>query len=125
MNLKQVLMAEDEPGTRMKYSALLKAKRPNIQLTTVESGEDLIHKAKDKRYDLIMTDNMMAGKVHGIQAIRDIRQFNREVPIYLICSFDNRSTILNQGMTAGATYTISKGSMTFIQEFDYMIKLHL
>ncbi|MDH3200367.1 MAG: ATP-binding protein [Myxococcales bacterium] len=76
----KVLLAEDNPTSRMVTEALLKKLACDVDIAT--DGRMALEKARTARYDIIFMDCYMP-QMNGFQATRRIREHpaNREVPV--------------------------------------------
>lgn len=80
----RVLLAEDQPLNRELFSELLKA--AGLEVEAVSSGADAMLLARDRRYDLVLTDLQLPG-LSGLQLARGIRALDGaagRVPIIAI-----------------------------------------
>jgi len=82
-NTKRVIVADDKEEIRSILVRIIMGYRPNIEIDQVSDGEDLVNKIRENGYCVVFTDNSML-KVNGIEAIRQIRGFNKEIPIYMM-----------------------------------------
>jgi DNA-binding response OmpR family regulator len=57
-----------------------------FEVDTAESGEKGLQMKKDAEYDLIFLDLKMPG-MNGIQTLRQIRETDKDVPIYIVTAF--------------------------------------
>lgn len=119
----KVLLAEDNPTSRMVTEALLKKLACNIDIAT--DGREALEKAKTTRYDIIFMDCYMP-MMDGFQATRRIRDLtaNSEVPIIALTASiteENRERCLEAGMSD----TIGKPirSRTLATLFDRWVSL--
>ena len=81
---KQILVIDDDAGIRDAF--ILALKNTEYRVDTAENGEEGIAKEQKKKYDLIFLDLKMPGMT-GIEALREIRKVNRDIPIYIITAF--------------------------------------
>ena len=81
---KQILVIDDDAGIRDAF--ILALKNTEYIVDTAESGKEGISKEQKKKYDLIFLDLKMPGMT-GIEALREIRKVNRDIPIYIITAF--------------------------------------
>ena len=81
---KQILVIDDDAGIRDAF--ILALKNTEYRVDTAENGEESIAKEQKKKYDLIFLDLKMPGMT-GIEALREIRKVNRDIPIYIITAF--------------------------------------
>jgi DNA-binding response OmpR family regulator len=81
---KRILVIDDEEAIRMSFTLALKD--TGFQVDTAESGEKGLQMKKDAEYDLILLDLKMPG-MNGVQMLRQIRENDKDVPIYIITAF--------------------------------------
>ena len=81
-------------------------KNQNLDIDYVSNGKDLVDKFKTKKYDLVLTDIQMP-KQDGLSATREIRMFNREVPI-IIMSAHALPEEREKGFESGASDFVTK-----------------
>ncbi len=97
----KVLLAEDNPTSRMVTEALLKKLACNVDIAT--DGRMALEKARSTRYDIIFMDCYMP-KINGFQATQKIREHpaNGEVPIIALTASagdGDRARCLDVGMS--------------------------
>jgi CheY-like chemotaxis protein len=71
------------------------------EVDSVESGEAAIDKVREGSYGLVFMDYKMLG-MDGIEATRRIREFDQEIPVYLVSATD----------FSGEEETLSKAGLT-------------
>ena len=76
-----ILVVDDNPMNLNVIKGLLKATK--VLVTTSSSGEDAIGKIRDSHFDVVLLDHMMPG-MDGIETVGRIREFNKELPIYVL-----------------------------------------
>lgn len=79
--MKKVIIAEDDEGWRERLIEIILSQ--GVKIEEVKNGPELVEKVKAGKYDLIFTDNSMPGG-NGLEAIIEIRKFNKETPIYMV-----------------------------------------
>ena len=106
MAIKKILIVDDSPTERHHLSEILS--RGGYDVSTSDSGEDALAKAKAIRPDLILMDVVMPG-MNGFQATRAITrdESTKGIPI-LICTTKAQETDRIWGLRQGAR--------------DYMVK---
>ena len=57
--------------------------KKNFDVSPVSSGEEAIHICSQKKYDLILLDQMMSG-IDGIETLKKIKEINPSIPIIMI-----------------------------------------
>ncbi|MEO8134629.1 MAG: response regulator [Betaproteobacteria bacterium] len=106
MAIKKILIVDDSPTERHYLSEILV--KGGFDVTTSDSGEDALIKAKTVRPDLILMDVVMPG-MNGFQATRAITrdEATKNIPV-LICTTKSQETDRIWGLRQGAR--------------DYMVK---
>ena len=106
MAIKKILIVDDSPTERHYLSEILV--KGGFDVTTSDSGEDALVKAKAVRPDLILMDVVMPG-LNGFQATRAITRddVTKNIPV-LICTTKSQETDRIWGLRQGAR--------------DYMVK---
>lgn len=110
-------MAEDSRIQRESLIELVKHKFPDFEIDGVDDGLPLVEKVRLGRYDLIFTDNGMLS-INGLEAIREIRKFDKDAPIYMLSGSDKEK----EALKAGATGYIKKGVDTPKKVIEIMEK---
>jgi len=106
MAIKKILIVDDSPTERHYLSEILV--KGGFDVTTSDSGEDALAKAKAVKPDLIQMDVVMPG-MNGFQATRAITRDDatKNIPV-LICTTKSQETDRIWGLRQGAR--------------DYMVK---
>ena len=86
MELKRILVVEDNPANRMVFADLLGA--AGYAVRTVEMAEDALTVAREATPDLILMDIQLPG-MDGLTATRILREdkLTRNVPIIALTSY--------------------------------------
>ncbi len=100
----RVLFADDDPLLPRSFRRIVSSYRPDIVVELAVNGQELVTKARSRRYDLIFSDKNMP-ELNGDKAIVEIRRFHPTVPIYFMTDDPNVATIAQQ---IGATGYFSK-----------------
>ena len=105
---KKIIWADDNQNYRETMVATVERYCRNMGVEVVideaPDGKELVEKVLGSNYDLVFTDNRMPN-VHGLQAIAQIREQNKTVPIYMVSS----SEVGQQAIKVGATGYVDKG----------------
>jgi len=80
--MKKILVVDDEENIRFLYKEELEEEGFIVELA--KSGEEALEKLSLFRLDLITLDIRMPG-IGGIEALKRIRELNRDLPI-ILCS---------------------------------------
>ena len=108
MDIRIVLYDDNEP-LRTSIEALI-ADEPGLQLIASFSGAE--HTAEDLRVlqpDVILMDIDMPG-VNGVQAVKNIRKMNSDIPVIMLTVFDDNDNIF-KAVCAGASGYILKNNV--------------
>ena len=107
----KVLWGDDDPSWTAKGKEIIQKYSPETQVDIVSSGDALVEFAKQGGYTFIVTDQQYAFRKSGIEAIREIREFDPKMPIYLLSP-----TPLETAAKAEGAIFISKNE--FIEQFQ-------
>jgi len=100
MPVKKILVIDDSPTERHVLFELLS--KNGYQVSTAESGEEGIEKAKSELPDLILMDVVMPG-LNGYQATRTLTrdEATKNIPI-IVCTSKGQETDKIWGLRQGA-----------------------
>jgi twitching motility two-component system response regulator PilH len=100
MPIKNVLVVDDSPTDRQFLTDLLA--KNGYKVTTAESAEEAITKAKSLRPDLVLMDVVMPGQ-NGFQATRALTkdEATKHIPV-IICTTKGQDTDKAWGLKQGA-----------------------
>ena len=98
----KVIVADDNEDIRNSIAHVI-SRLYDAEVDTVSDGSSLIERVRGNVYSLVLTDNQMPG-TRGLAAIRKIRKFNQEVPIYML----SESGVREQALELGATGYLDK-----------------
>ena len=117
MTIKNVLVVDDSPTDRQFLSDILT--KNGYSVSTADSAEDAIAKAKQSRPDLVLMDIVMPGQ-NGFQATRTLTrdEATKNIPV-IICTSKGQDTDRSWGMKQGARDYIVKP----IQAADLLAKI--
>lgn len=101
-NPKNILVAEDNDSNYILMQHMLKGH----QLERAFNGVEAVDKAKANRYDIILMDIKMP-MLDGIGATKEIRQFDRKIPIYAVTA-NAFAADKDAAMAAGCTGYLTK-----------------
>lgn len=80
----KILLADDEADFRNLMTFWLNSK--GYAVITAPNGEGAIKLIKDDKPDILLLDLRMPG-MHGIEALKKIREFNKELPVIIISGY--------------------------------------
>ena len=119
---KKVIWAEDVDTFRMTIVDILKdycsGAGIEVNVDEASNGRELVEKVLGTNYDLIFTDHQMP-EVDGLQAIAQIREHNKTVPVYMV----SNSEVEKQALQAGATGYFWK--VDSVSGMEQAVNLHL
>ncbi len=106
MPVKKILVVDDSPTERHVLVELLTSN--GYQVSTAESGEEGIEKAKAELPDLILMDVVMPG-LNGYQATRTLTrdEATKHIPV-IVCTSKDQETDRIWGLRQGAQDYIIK-----------------
>jgi twitching motility two-component system response regulator PilH len=106
MPIKTILIIDDSPTERHILSQLLLS--GGYEVSTAESGEEGIERAKQIKPDLILMDVVMPG-TNGFQATRALSrdEATKSIPV-IICTTKDQETDKVWGMRQGAQDYVTK-----------------
>jgi twitching motility two-component system response regulator PilH len=106
MPIKRILIVDDSPTERHILTQLLTGN--GYEISTAESGDEGIERAKQMKPDLIIMDVVMPG-TNGYQATRALSKDDatKSIPV-IICTTKNQETDKLWGMRQGAQDYVTK-----------------
>ena len=88
MNKKKLLWVDDEIDLLRSHIIFLSEK--GYEVDTAMNGSDAIEAVKEKSYDLIFLDEMMAG-MGGLETLAQIKDINQNIPVVMITKSEEES----------------------------------
>ncbi len=82
--MQTILVVDDEPNYQIVLSELLRDE--GYEVFTADSGTAGLPIVRDTDLDLVLTDMKMPG-MDGIEFLREIKKFNKELPVILITAY--------------------------------------
>lgn len=79
--MRRILFVDDDPSFVEEMKFLLE--KSDFEVTTANDGEEAFKIAKEKDFDLVITDVLMI-KSHGMEVILHMREYHPEVKIITI-----------------------------------------
>lgn len=113
LNNKKVLVVDDNKLNLKVTSRMLEAY--NLDITTVESGQECIDKVKTSNYDIIFLDQMMPG-MNGITTLNKLKEINNfNIPVIALTADaidGQKEKYLNAGFSDYISKPIDKGELS-------------
>lgn len=81
MKRNKILWVDDEIELLRSHIIFLNEKGYDVETTT--NGEDAVSEVRDKQFDLIFLDEMMAG-IGGLETLAQIKEINPNIPVVMI-----------------------------------------
>ena len=94
MDRKKILWVDDEIELLRSHIIFLSEKGYEVDTTT--NGEDAISSVKEKAYDLIFLDEMMAG-MGGLETLAQIKNIDNSIPVVMITKSEEES-LMNEAI---------------------------
>jgi DNA-binding NarL/FixJ family response regulator len=102
----RVLIYDDNEALRASMEALL-AEKPEFELlAAMPNAETVVTDIREFKPDVVLMDIDMP-IVNGVEAVRNIRKVNEQLPVIMLTIFDDNENIFN-AVCAGATGYILK-----------------
>ncbi|MBP1682736.1 MAG: Response regulator, partial [Ignavibacteriaceae bacterium] len=94
MDKKKLLWVDDEIDLLRSHIIFLSEK--GYEVDTAMNGSDAIEAVKEKTYDLIFLDEMMAG-MGGLETLAQIKDINQNIPVVMITKSEEE-TLMNDAI---------------------------
>jgi CheY-like chemotaxis protein len=121
--MRSVIIADDYADGRAQLADCVRFQVPGTIVDQAGNGRQLVEMVRTKEYDLIFVDNNMP-VMGGLEAIQEIRKFNKTIPIYMIAgSLDD--TLPKRVVESGANGYIGKGNKGSVEKTKEAIDRHL
>lgn len=91
---KKLLWVDDEIELLRSHIIFLTEKGYDVD--TVTNGEDAVSMVKEKKYDLIFLDEMMAG-MGGLETLGRIKEFDPNIPVVMVTKSEEE-TLMNEAI---------------------------
>lgn len=88
MKRNKILWVDDEIELLRSHIIFLTEK--GYEVATVTNGEDAVDEVKNKQFDLIFLDEMMAG-IGGLETLAQIKEINPNIPVVMITKSEAES----------------------------------
>lgn len=106
--IKKIIIADDHGFIRMGLIQILKDEYPEVSITEVGNGENLIKEVVLNDYDLVITDLDMPGR-NGLEALEQIRISKPDVPVLILSIYPDELYAVRV-LKAGASGYLNKNS---------------
>ncbi len=104
MKLYKILWVDDEIELLRSHIIFLSEK--GYEVDSVTNGEDAISAVKEKEYDLIFLDEMMAG-MGGLETLAKIKEFNPNIPVVMVTKSEEE-TLMDEAIGGKITDYLTK-----------------
>ena len=104
MKVNKILWVDDEIDLLRSHIIFLSEK--GYEVDTVTNGEDAISLVKDKNYDLIFLDEMMAG-MGGLETLGRIKEFRPDLPVVMVTKSEEE-TLMDDAIGGKITDYLTK-----------------
>lgn len=99
-----VLVVEDKSAMQQMLSATLAGEGYEVDIAS--NGKDAIHKAKNKRYDLVLTDLKLPG-ADGLEVLSEVKEIDPDMSVIVMTAYGTVETAV-EAMKVGAFDFITK-----------------
>lgn len=106
----KVLIAEDMEPIRRKYVKIINASEDLEVVSDVESGEEAVKQAKERKPDVILMDIEMETPDAGIRATQRILQDNPDVRIIILTVYEEDELIFTAFQLGVCDYILKNAS---------------
>jgi DNA-binding NarL/FixJ family response regulator len=103
-----VLVVDDHPIMRLGIAAMIGAQPDMIVCAQASSGDEAVRMHREHRPDVTLMDLRLPGGMSGLQALRAIRESDKEARFIVLTTYEGDEDI-HQAMEAGARGYIIKG----------------
>jgi DNA-binding NarL/FixJ family response regulator len=103
-----VLVVDDHPIMRLGIAAMIGAQADMIVCAQASSGDEAVRMHREHRPDVTLMDLRLPGGMSGLQALRAIRESDKEARFIVLTTYEGDEDI-RQAMEAGARGYIIKG----------------
>jgi len=104
----QILVADDHGIIRMGLKKILLDEFPDAFICEVADGEDLIRKARERKWNIIVSDLLMPGR-DGLDVLKQIKKEFPQLPILVLSMYPEEQYAI-RALKAGAAGYVGKDS---------------
>jgi two-component system chemotaxis response regulator CheY len=102
----KVLIADDAPFIREILMTFLEGRSDISEIKEAEDGEEAVSLFKSFEPDIVFMDIVMP-RLSGIEATKQIRSINKDIPIIGLSTLD-QGDVINRLLAAGANIFVKK-----------------
>jgi PAS domain S-box-containing protein len=117
-----VLLVDDEPSI-LNLARLFIEKEGSIMVDTASSATEAMEKMKEKQYDAVVSDYVMAD-MNGIEFLKMLRAQDDKTP-FIIFTGKGREEVVIEAINNGASYYLQKGGDPSAQFAELIHKIKL
>jgi DNA-binding NtrC family response regulator len=114
---KTILVVDDEPNSLFVTSQILKDQ--SYQVITAENGKSALEKLKDKKVNLVVTDERMPG-ISGMEVLQETKRYNSQIPVIILTGYGTIPLTIN-ALKKGAFYFFEKPVSQDLKHFYSII----
>ncbi len=107
MNVSSILVVDDDDLFQSSIQTLIEEETDLRVVATAANGLEALELIREHSLDLVLLDIQMP-EMNGIECIRHIRSWNRELPLLILTTFEEQEYIV-QGLAHGANGYLVKG----------------
>jgi two-component system, NarL family, invasion response regulator UvrY len=109
--MKKIILADDHSFIRLGLIQILKDEYPDVEITEVGNGEDLVKQVMRHNFDLVISDLEMPGR-SGLEALEQIKLIQPDLPV-LILSIYPEDLYAVRVLKAGAAGYMNKNAAPY------------
>ena len=100
---KKILVVDDE----VDFTELMKLRLEagGYDVVVLNSGEDALNTVKKEKPDAVLLDIMMPG-MDGITVLKQIREFDKRLPVFMITAFSNEERVKLAGKLNASDFIV-------------------
>lgn len=106
MSMKRILIADDHSAIRNGVKLILSNEFSEVKFGEATSGADVLRKAKEENWDVIILDMDMPGR-NGLEVLKQMKDEGLKIPV-LMFSMHSETQIAVRALKAGAFGYLSK-----------------
>ncbi|MFQ5456405.1 MAG: response regulator [Nitrospirota bacterium] len=117
----KIMIVEDHDDTRENLMLLLNDYKGFKVVYAARTGEEAVKAAKDLDIDVILMDIDLPGKINGVEAIREIREYDNDVEIIVLTIFEDNKNIFASLKNGARGYITKSSSHNIISAIEEVI----